>query len=133
MLFFAVLPGIPRPKGNSRQVWRQGKRIRFQADAKYLAWVEQVAPWVFRAKVESGLKVPIAVPVELSAVFYRDRRPDTDNLIKGLLDLLAKYCVLKNDRLVRRISAEVRSCPLEQPRVEVEIRALEMIRLGVQR
>ncbi len=56
----------------------------------------------------------------VSAVFYRDRRPDVDNLQKALGDVLQHCGVLKNDRLIRRWEAEI--CPPGgRPRVEVTI------------
>lgn len=125
LTFTATIAGIPRPKGNSRQVWRiRGKRQVIQAPSKeFLAWQNAAGPQLNLAKAAQRLREPIAVPVIVRATFYRDARADVDNLCKALGDCLQHCGVLKNDRLIREWAVR-RSPPEGNPRVEVEIRTL---------
>jgi Holliday junction resolvase RusA-like endonuclease len=115
--------GIPKPKGNSRQVWRiKGKRRVIMAPSKaFLDWQKAV-----KKHLDSWGPLPlwpIDFPVRVKAVFYRDARADVDNLCKALGDCLQHCGVIKNDRLIGAWVAERRP-PDGNPRVEIEIEKL---------
>jgi Holliday junction resolvase RusA-like endonuclease len=124
VIFSAVIEGTPKPKGNSRQVWKiRGEKTTVMAPSKaFLAWQRGAELQLNFAKAAQRLRQPIAVPVCIHATFFRDARADVDNLCKALGDVLQHAGVLANDRLIVEWVAR-RMPPEGRPRVQLVVEA----------
>lgn len=124
------------PMGAVRMTGR-GKFVKSNAQ-RYLAYKEEIC-WQTRQQMKN--KEPITGPIEVNVLFlmpipkswskkkkveaieqYHTKRPDTDNLIKGLFDSLNNI-VWKDDNQVCKIFA--RKIYSENPGIEIEINELE--------
>ena len=129
-----VLPGVPKPKARARFMRRGDHVVTFdpqKADHEALRWL---------IKEKVGNFVPIAVAVEIDAVFYlpipksaskkrrglmecgeirHTKKPDGDNLFKNLLDCM-NGIIFDDDRQVDTFRClKVYG---EEPRTEITVR-----------
>ncbi len=102
-------------KTNARFI--PGKIPRLIPSAAYLAY-EASACLQLAVQYKAP---PIEEPCQVNARFYRDNRTDVDNMAGGLLDILQKAGVIKNDRLVYGLSVTKSGACDGDPRVEVFI------------
>lgn len=103
-------------KTGQRQVFGKGRMVPIPS-ADFIAYQRSACLQLavqFKA-------VPINQPCHLTARFYRDNRTDVDNMLGGLLDILQKAQVLKNDRCVCSVTATKSGKCDGDPRVEVFI------------
>lgn len=113
-----VLPGKPETKKTSNQIAfnrKTGRRFILPSKA-YLAW-EKKCCWLLTLLWRHA---PIDYPMHVKARFYRDLRPDLDNLKHGVADVLQKAGVIKNDRLIKSWDGS-RLIKSKETRVEVSI------------
>jgi Holliday junction resolvase RusA-like endonuclease len=124
VIFSAIIVGQPRPKGNSRQVWKtRGQTvIKLAPSRDFLTWQRHAKLQLNLVKAAQGIREPIDVPLRVHATFFRDARADVDNLCKALGDVLQHAGVIKNDRLIVEWIA-CRRPPDGQPRVHVLLEA----------
>jgi Holliday junction resolvase RusA-like endonuclease len=120
------------PMGAVRMTGR-GKYIKKNA-LRYLAYKEQIQ---WEVKKQFRRKELLAGPIEVKITFfmpmpkswsnkkksnsvgtYHTKKPDTDNLVKGIFDALNKL-VWQDDNLVAKVSAK--KIYAENPRIKVEI------------
>jgi Holliday junction resolvase RusA-like endonuclease len=71
-------------------------------------------------------KIPIESELEVSIDLYTARRQDVDNIIKPILDALAKAGVMKNDAQIYRVSVEKFKCPVAEQRAEILVEGYEV-------
>lgn len=103
-------------KTGARIIFAKGRAIPIPAK-KYVSYeASAVAELATQYRRE-----PIATPCHIVARFYRDNRADVDNLAGGLLDILQKAKVIKNDGLVYALSVSKSGRCDGDPRVEVFI------------
>lgn len=113
-----VIPGRPVPKKRPRLGYN-GRKAYIYTPEETKAY-EELIRWLGRINV----KQPITDLVEVQIKIYfkgKDEKPDLDNVIKSLLDGM-NGIVLKDDRQVRRIVAEMFEDPNE--RAEIEVRTM---------
>lgn len=79
---------------------------------------EDKALWLLKSQYRGPA---IVVPCTVTAMFHRDNRADVDNLGSGLLDVLQKAKIIKNDRLVMKFITEKSGKCDGDPRVVVRI------------
>src|SRR5262245_52217971 len=106
------IPGEPVPKARPRL----GKGGRWYTPRESVAYEDRVG-WYARQT-----RITLPPPVKVTADFYCSPRspqqlPDLDNLLKALLDGLAKGGVFANDRDI--VAIEVYRWQDTQPRTEV--------------
>jgi hypothetical protein len=94
-----VLLGAPRTKKNSGRWLKFGRRTKLVPSAAYLTWRNAVVP---QLRLAWAGRPPIAFPVNVAAVFYRDAaRGDLVNFMQSLADVLEEARVVENDRLIQ--------------------------------
>ena len=123
-----TIAGAPRSKGNSTMLVRAGKSGRpVQLQSKqYRRWYASAAAQALavkmRLRLDHGVTLPIAQPVRVAAVFYRDRASgDLDNYEKGLGDFLQRCGFVANDRLIASWDGSRLDKDAAKPRVEVTL------------
>lgn len=121
-----VLYGKPATKKNSVGMYGGGKgrRKNVVQSPQYVAWALTA---VRQLGVEWAGRQTIASPVNVRAVFYRDRRPDLINLCQALGDILQKAKVLKNDKLIAGWDGSRLVTDGSKDRVEVWITEMEAV------
>lgn len=121
ILFSAVIEGPPRTKGNSPMLLKGSKFPRMLPGKNFRAW-EKIALqqlWILTTRCSF---VTIDEPVNVTAVFYRDRMAgDLDNYFKALGDVLQKAKILKNDRQIVSWNGSRLDKDSKRPRVVLEI------------
>lgn len=128
MVLAFTLEGPPRSKKNSPQLIPGAKFPRVLPSKAYRRWhAEQRVKFdaELRAMQDAG-RVPIGRPVQLKAVFYRDRNGagDLTNFEAGLEDFLQDVGVLVNDRFVRSKDGSRLEVDRARPRIEVTLEVL---------
>lgn len=122
---YLTVYGKPATKKNSLRIVRvRGKNSKTRTipiqGKVYQQWRKLAIP---QLKAGWAGHPPIATPIQVSAVFYRDRRPDLVNLLQAIGDLLQEAGIVKNDRLIVSWGhSRIITDKLEQLRVEIEIR-----------
>ena len=119
MIWKYTVFGIPRTKKNSSELvkgpWGGLRPLPSRA------WRE----WCRTARVVWDRRNPpaaIRVPVNCSAVFYRDRRVgDAIGYFQGLADLLEKHGVVADDKFIVSWDGSRLDHDKADPRVEVEL------------
>jgi Holliday junction resolvase RusA-like endonuclease len=118
-----VLLGAPRTKKNSSRVLRFGRKNRIVPSAPYLRWRDAVVPQLERAWAGHA---PIAFPVNVAALFFRDAaRGDAVGYYQGLADALEEAHVVEDDKWIVTWDGSRLAKDAERPRVELEIRGAE--------
>jgi len=123
-LTFTIL-GPPRTKKNHNRLVRAGRRYRVLPSAAHERWYERA--WVqavaFRSgQLALGRKLPLAGPVHVRAIFYRDRRiGDLVGYQQALGDLLERAGIIENDRQIVSWDGTRLEVDRERPRIEVGI------------
>ena len=113
-----TLCGAPRTKKNHGKIWRVGTRTVIKPAEAWLAWRdEMLSVWGV-----NGLRVEIAFPVNVRALFYRDaQRGDAVGYYQGLADVLEALGVVVDDKwIVSWDGSRLRKDAIN-PRVEVEV------------
>lgn len=112
-----VVHGVPASKKTGQRIIvAKGRAIPIPA-AKYVAY-EKAALLELATQYHGEA---ITEPCHLSARFHRDNRADLDNLVGGLLDILQKAKVIKNDGLVYSVTSRKSGKCDGNPRVEIYI------------
>jgi Holliday junction resolvase RusA-like endonuclease len=118
---FKIL-GAPRTKNKATPVRTKSGKLAFLPGKQYLKWLKCAQQQIPLIRVESGIIAPLSQPVEVTAVFYRDRNVgDQDNYQKGLGDFLQKAGIIKNDKLIHWTGLTRLDKDTERPRIEVKI------------
>lgn len=106
--------GIPRTKKNSSRIVKRGKR-------KYIIPSPAFEKYQRTAKlIGDKPKNPIDYPVNLKAIYYRERNiGDLVNFIQGTCDLLELWDVVKNDKWIMGLDGCRLSKDAKDPRVEI--------------
>ena len=134
----------PRTKKNSPQLIRGMAHPKLVPSEAYRAWhrgARKTLLQIIRQSDELKACLPLAFPMRLHAVFYRDRNVgDLFGFLDGLADFLnddlrgeaerkrepdSPVKVISNDRWIHRISSETRlEKDAERPRIEVRLEEL---------
>lgn len=114
----ANVPGNPIPKGRPRL----GHNGYVHTPKRTRDYEHHVACWVGIEAMKQKLREPFRGPVRVTLHFYRrdQRRCDTDNLQKAVLDALTKSGIWLDDAQVRHIEVSL-GIDAENPRVEVMV------------
>lgn len=118
---FAII-GAPRTKNTGSIASAKGQYVIVPSKA-YRKWfnaAKKQAP-IIRAAMR-GVLLPIALPVTVTAVWYRDRDVgDEDRFKIGLGDFLQRMGIVKNDALIHWSGGCARALDYQRPRTEVTI------------
>lgn len=124
ILYEATIPLNPKTKKNNQRILINGKTGKpFVAqNAKYKEY-EKDAGWFLKP-----LHSPIAEPVNVKCLFYRDsaRRVDLTNLLEAIDDILVKYRILEDDNYNIIVSHDGSRVLIDKdkPRTEIEITSI---------
>jgi Holliday junction resolvase RusA-like endonuclease len=102
-----VIPGRPAILKNSKRVISRGagRRAIVLPSITYVKWEQHAALWLQRSF--RGCLIDYQVTAEFRFFFEnRKSEPDVSNLIEGPADVMQKVGILKNDRLIVRLTAE---------------------------
>lgn len=122
MKYEFCIEGAPRTKGNSPVAVARGKRVIVLPSKNYRKWFKQAMAQVPLLVQQSGIREPLNTRVNVTAVWFRDRRSgDEDNYKKGLGDFLQKAGFVANDRQIHWTGECRLDADSEWPRVEVVI------------
>lgn len=119
-IFKMTLPGRPIVLKNSKRVIARGrgKRAIVLPSDRYREW-EEIAMAVASGAANGH---PIDHPIEAKYKFYfatRQAESDVSNLLEGPGDIMQKAGIIKNDKLIMRVSGE--KFFGHEPRTEIEI------------
>jgi len=93
---------IPMPP-SVNSIWRQGKRKVYR-NPQYKAWMHSAA-WTIR--FYSCLHDPLSGDTFIEMKFGpRNKKADLDNLLKATIDALVQGGAIKDDRYVKKLTAE---------------------------
>lgn len=125
--YHLTVTGAPRTKKTSNRLVKVG---RFRKVLPSKAWEH----WVKHARVQGTMDatdmtwhytermLPLAVPLHITAIFYRDaRRGDLVGYMQGLADLLEKRGVIANDRQLVNWDGTRLDLDRDNPRTEVTL------------
>lgn len=117
---FTIL-GAPRTKKNHGRVVQRGRRkFHIQSEA-HETWHTE-AMWRLAEIRIANQAFPLSVPVDVKAIFYRDRATgDFTGYAQALGDLLQDARIIENDRLIRSWDGSYLSRDPENPRIEITI------------
>jgi Holliday junction resolvase RusA-like endonuclease len=116
-----VISGAPRTKKNSPQIVRGLNHPLLVPSKAFKAWEREALP-----QLRGAVPEPIAAPVQVSAMFYREaNRGDLIGYMQALADVLEKAGVLVNDAQIVCWDGTRMTKDKDRPRVEVEIRQME--------
>lgn len=126
-----TIPGVPRTKKTSNRIIYPGRhnicpacarpkgRPFVAPSANWMKWLREVRQYM-RTKPELVLR--IARPVNVRALFYRDRAiGDVAGFIQGLGDILQECEIVENDKWIESWDGTRRLKDAADPRTEVEI------------
>jgi Holliday junction resolvase RusA-like endonuclease len=121
-----TIAGAPRTKGNSAIMVKRGRALVRLPPKQYQRWYKSAAAQALAVKMQlrldEGVTLPIAQPVRVAAVFYRDRASgDLDNYEKGFGDFLQRCGFVANDRLITSWDGSRLDKDAARPRVEVRL------------
>lgn len=124
ILYQAMIPLNPRTKKNSQQILINKKtRKPFIIQSEKYKEYEKDAGWFL-----NPLHSPIAEPVNVKCIFYRDsaRRVDLTNLLEAIDDILVKYRILEDDNYNIIVSHDGSRVLIDKdnPRTEIEISSI---------
>lgn len=133
LLYKAMIPLNPIPKKNSPEIHQIKKRIgnrlvtqRFVAPSERFVYYQNQSMYYLNLSKKPA--EPIAVPVEVRCLFYRDsrRRVDLTNLEEAIDDILVHAKILKDDDCKILVSHDGSRVILgsKEPRTEIEIYSL---------
>lgn len=117
-----VVYGPPRTKKTSNRIVRAGRRRYVLPSEPHQRWFCSALP---QLKTQ-WRRLPLAVPIGVRAIFYRDRATgDLCNYMQALADALERAGVVRNDRLIGSWDgSRLRKDP-KCPRVELTITELD--------
>lgn len=119
-----VVYGPPRTKKTSNRIVRAGRRRYVLPSAPHQRWFCAALP---QLKAQ-WRRLPLAVPVGVRAIFYRDRAVgDLCNYMQALADALERAGVVKNDRLIGSWDGSRLRKDAAHPRVEVTVAKLDEV------
>jgi len=119
-----IIMGAPRTKKNSSRILRSRAGKPFLMPSKTFEDYQRDALW--QLKRTWGTWPALAVPVEVTALFYRERNTgDLNNYIQALADILEKAKVVVNDRQIKSWDGSRLLIDRAQPRVQVTIRSMD--------
>jgi Holliday junction resolvase RusA-like endonuclease len=131
-----VIPGAPRTKKTSNRIVRVGgsrKSFKILPSAAHESWFERAMLLMraeFRALTIAGL-APIARPVHVRAIFYRDAaRGDLVGYQQALADFLERAGIIVNDKYVVSWDGTRLEVDRGRPRIEVTVTVLHAPRGG---
>lgn len=121
-----VINGTPRTKKNSPRIVRgKGGRSFIVPSSAAKTWEENAIVQLRAQLYHARQREPIATPVNLRALVYRDRAVgDLGNFLAAVCDALERAGVVTNDRLILGFDGSRLRIDRERPRVEIEISAL---------
>lgn len=124
VIYQSMIPINPRTKKNSQQILINRKSKKpFVTQSDIYKQYEKDAGWFLKP-----LQSPIAEPVNVKCVFYRDsaRRVDLTNLLEAMDDILVKYKILEDDNCNIIVSHDGSRVMIDRinPRTEIEITLL---------
>ena len=114
-----VIVGAPRTKKNHSTIVRSKGRPRLIPSEAYRRWESVAVP---QMRIYWAGREPIARPVNVCAVFYRDAdRGDAVGYYQALADALEKAGVVVNDKWIWSWDGSRMDKDADKPRVEIEI------------
>lgn len=114
-----VIVGAPRTKKNHSTIVRSKGRPRLIPSEAYRRWESVAVP---QMRIYWAGREPIARPVNVCAVFYRDAdRGDAVGYYQALADALQKAGALVDDVWIKSWDGSRLAKDNKRPRVEVEI------------
>lgn len=119
-----VILGPPVTKKNSQQMVQNRKTGRWfpVASAQVKKWTKQAV----KQLGEQWKQAPLEVPVQVCAIFYRERAVgDLNNYMAALADALQAARVLRDDRWIESWDGSRPAKDAANPRVELVIMPLE--------
>ena len=118
-----MLPGPPRTKKNSANIQMAGTRKIVKPSEAWLAWRDNVQAWWLKgARLEArrAAPLPLTVPLNCAALFFRDRRAgDSTGYYQGLADVLQELGVVRDDVLIEQWDGSRLRVDRLNPRVEL--------------
>lgn len=115
-----VIYGAPRTKKNHGRIVTVHGYPKLLPSKAFLEWNEVAQATLAIARLSAGL--PIRVPVNCCALFYRDaERGDAVGYYQALADALEKGGIVENDRLIVSWDGSRMLKSSSAPRVEVQI------------
>jgi Holliday junction resolvase RusA-like endonuclease len=113
-----VVYGAPRTKKTSNRIVRAGRRRYVLPSEPHQRWFCSALP---QLKAQ-WRRLPLAVPIGVRAIFYRDRAAgDLCNYMQALADALERAGVVKNDRLIGSWDGSRLRKDARHPRIEIAI------------
>jgi Holliday junction resolvase RusA-like endonuclease len=120
--FTAIIYGSPRTKKTSNRIVRVGGRPLILPSEAHEEWYARAFPQARYAFVmhRKRCALPLAEPVNVRALFFRDaRRGDTTGYYQALADLLERAGILKNDKFIASWDGSRLLVDRDNPRIEV--------------
>jgi Holliday junction resolvase RusA-like endonuclease len=115
-----TIPGAPRTKKNHGRLVRAGGRHRLIPSAAFGAW--NAVAQVHLLKIDT---MPLLVPVNCRALFYRDAlRGDAVGYYQALADALEEARIVENDALIVQWDGSRLLKDAANPRIEVTLETL---------
>lgn len=120
---FTLLGSVPSKK-NSRQMFSRGGKIISIPSKAYNDWHTDAEYQLFNEKVQ----MDGVLAMDLKFWVQNNRTADLDNKSQSVLDLLKDCGIIPDDcwQVVRRISAECLGIDRENPRVEINIKTIDI-------
>lgn len=118
-----VIFGPPRTKKTHGRIVRAGGRLRLLPSAAHEAWAHSAV----RQLRQQHRDQPIAAPITVAALFFRERSVgDLVNYMQALADALEKARVITNDRLIVSWDGSRLAKDAQRPRIEIVIVPFEV-------
>lgn len=127
LLAFTVEGHAPRTKKGHNRVVRAGNFTKVLPSKAHEDWFNAVLlDTKVRARRACSIPLPIDHPVNVRAIFYRDKNVgDACNYYEALADLLEAARIVTNDRLIESWDGSRLRKDAQRPRIEVFIEPAE--------
>ena len=122
-----IIPGAPRTKKTHNRVVQAGRFTKVLPSIQFVEWNESAQIhliWVRR----DHFPRPLDVPVNVRALFYRDRDVgDAAGYYQALGDALQEARIIRNDVLIKQWDGSRLLVDKKRPRIEVELTEIPMM------
>jgi len=113
-----VLKGAPRTKKNHGRIFRG----RMFPSAAFAEWNKLIQPQLAIARAQAKEPLPITRPVNVRALFYRERLTgDACNFYQALADALQEGGIVEDDKLIVSWDGSRLLKDAENPRIIVNL------------
>lgn len=123
--FTATILGAPRTKKTHNAIVRAGGKLRVLPSPQFRKWAAMAVP---QLRVARRGAAPIAEPVNVAAVFFRDARTgDAVGYYQALADALEDAGVVADDKWIVAWDGSRLDADPKRPRIELTISTGEAI------